>query len=123
MNASEPQSFAARWIAAWNRRDFQAVLDHYVDALVFVSPIAATTTGNARIEGKAALAAYWSAALAKVASLRFTLDRAIWDDAQQTLVVVYVAELDARRMRAVEVMRFDGDGHAVSGEAMYGAAS
>ena len=46
----------------------------------------------------------------------------LWDDAQQTLVVAYVAELDARRVRAVEVMRFDGDGHLVSGEALYGAA-
>ena len=30
--------FAARWAAAWNRRDVEAVLAHFHDDVVFTSP-------------------------------------------------------------------------------------
>jgi hypothetical protein len=35
-------AFAESWIAAWNRRDVEAVLAHYSKDAQFVSPVATT---------------------------------------------------------------------------------
>jgi hypothetical protein len=39
--------FAENWIAAWNRRDVDAVLMHYADEAKFVSPVAYSIVGRA----------------------------------------------------------------------------
>jgi ketosteroid isomerase-like protein len=117
-----PQDFARAWIDAWNRRDVEAVLAHFAEDAVFVSPKAAAITGHGTITGKAALRAYWTAALARIGTLHFTLDRPLWDAAEQTLVVLYQAELGSTRTRACEVMRFGEEGLVVAGEGLYGAA-
>ena len=31
MNGIEANEFAAKWISAWNRKDVNAVLEHYVE--------------------------------------------------------------------------------------------
>jgi hypothetical protein len=56
-----PEVFARDWVTAWNRSDLEAI--HYADDAVFVSPLAATLTGDPEVRGKAALAAYWTTAL------------------------------------------------------------
>lgn len=118
MNA---QKFAEEWIAAWNRRDVEAVLAHYTDDVVFTSPTAQRVIGRGRVEGKADLRAYWTAALAKIGALQFTLDRALWDGATHTLVIVYVSKRPDETKRAAELFRFDEGGNVVEGEAFYGA--
>jgi len=121
MSEATAQRFARAWIEAWNRRDVEAVLAYYADEARFVSPKAARFAGTARIEGKAALRAYWQTALAQLGSLRFTLDAAFWSPRSQTLTVLYQAELGgAAPARATEIMRFR-DGRVVEGEALYGA--
>ena len=62
MNRVEANEFAANWISAWNRKDVSAVLEHYVEDAKFVSPKAARFVGNPIVEGKKALAKYWSLA-------------------------------------------------------------
>lgn len=39
-NPDFPPAFAAQWIANWNARDVEAVLSHFRDDCVFVSPVA-----------------------------------------------------------------------------------
>ena len=117
----DPEKFAERWVAAWNSRDAEAVLAHYVDACVFTSPKAAAIAGRATLEGKAALRAYWQAALARIATLHFRLERALWDESASTLTVVYDAMLNGTRSRAIEIMRFNKSGMIEEGEAFYGA--
>jgi steroid delta-isomerase len=118
MNA---RKFAEEWIASWNRRDIEAVLAHYTDDVIFVSPTAHRVIGRARVEGKADLRAYWTAALAKIGSLKFTLDRTLWDEAARTLMIVYVSQRPDETKRAAELFRFDERGTVVEGEAFYGA--
>jgi hypothetical protein len=118
----EPMRFAEHWIASWNRRDIEAVLAHYRDDASFRSPIAASVAGTPLLSGKAALRGYWSAALARTASLHFTLVAPIWDPERRVLVLLYEAELGAARKRAGEIMSFDESGKVASGEALYGAA-
>jgi ketosteroid isomerase-like protein len=118
----DPLAFGRSWVEAWNRRDLDAVLAHYADACAFTSPKALLVTGHARLEGKAALRAYWEAALVRFTRIVFRLDHVVWDAGARILVVVYQADLDGAVSRASEMMRFDAAGNIVEGEAFYGAA-
>ncbi len=114
--------FAESWIAAWNRRDVDAVLAHYAEEAQFVSPIARSVVGRAVLRNKQELADYWRAGLGRITTLEFTLDHAAWDERRRELVVVYEANLNGECKRACEIMRFDATGMQIEGEAMYGAA-
>lgn len=123
MTEAAAQEFARHWVDAWNRRDVEAVLAHFADEVSFTSPKAQVFAGTPRIEGKAALRAYWRAGLARIEHLRFELDEAIWSARTETLTVVYRAIFDHQpAVRAVEIMRFRG-GRVVRGEALYGAVA
>jgi hypothetical protein len=113
--------FADDWIAAWNRRDVDAVLAHYAEDAQFVSPVARAVVGRAVLRDRQELAAYWRGALARIATLEFRLDHAAWDERRRELIVVYEANLDGERKRACEIMLFDATGRQVGGEALYGA--
>src|SRR3954469_10397121 len=102
----DPQQFAREWVAAWSRRDVDAVLAHYDDRAVFTSPKAQTIVGTAHLEDKAALARYWRAAMERIPRITFELQRAVWDESTRTLVVLYLADLAGNRSRGCEVMRF-----------------
>ncbi len=115
-------SFADAWIRAWNGRNLDAILTHYADDVQFRSPKAAAIVGQPVISDKSALAAYWRAALERITSLHFTLDRIVWDGEEAELVIVYTAELNGQRTRACEFFRFGPSGLVVAGEAMYGVA-
>ena len=69
------QRFAEEWIAAWNSHDLERILEHYEDDFSMSSPIIATLAGepSGKLQGKAAVGAYWSKALQKVPDLRFEL--------------------------------------------------
>lgn len=71
----EADAFAAEWVAAWNAHDLERILSHYAEDVVFHSPVAAQVTGKGRVEGKAALRAYWSTAFQRNRDLHFTLTR------------------------------------------------
>jgi len=121
MTEAAAQQFARVWIDAWNRRDAEAVLAHYADDAVFVSPKAELFVGSARVQGKPALRAYWQTALAQIQRLEFKLDVALWSPRSETLTVVYEASLQSQPpTRAAEVMRFQA-GRIVHGEALDGA--
>lgn len=71
----EARAFAHAWVAAWNAHDVERVLAHYAEDVEFRSPFIATFAGDpsGRLRGKAALRAYWMAALQKLPDLRFEL--------------------------------------------------
>jgi hypothetical protein len=114
--------FAKAWIANWNRRDVAAVLSHFAEDAEFVSPVAAKYVGTSVLRGKAELAAYWQAALARITQLEFTLDHATWDSRRRELNVICTARLNGEAKRACELMTFDAEGRQIRGEALYGAS-
>ena len=122
MTHDEATDFARRWAALWNVKDVEGVLAHFTEGARFTSPRAALTVGAATVVGKEALRTYWTTAAARIETIHFTLDRAVWDPAHRELVIVYDAELNGQKNRACELMRFDDSGYVVEGEAMYGAA-
>jgi len=121
MTYDSMMAFAEAWIAAWNRRDVDAVLAHFAEEAQFVSPVARNFVGRPVLHNKQELAAYWRAALTRIATLEFTLDHAAWDERQRELNVVYEANLNGERKRACEIMQFDATGRQIGGEALYGA--
>jgi|SoiMethySBSTD1v2_1073268.scaffolds.fasta_scaffold575887_3 ketosteroid isomerase-like protein len=78
-NRIEANAFATNWIRAWNKKDVDAVLKHYVEDARFISPKAATFVGNPVIEGKKALSEYWYLAAKKIEKIEFKLDHIVWD--------------------------------------------
>lgn len=121
LSEAAAQQFARDWVAAWNRKDAEAVLSHYAEDAVFTSPKAERFVGKPRLEGKAALRAYWQTALSQISSIEFVLDRALWSPRAETLTVVYQASFDQKPpVRVAEIMRFRGN-LVVQGEGLYGA--
>jgi hypothetical protein len=114
--------FAEAWIAAWNRRDIDAVLAHFAEEARFASPAAIGFIGRAVLRNKKELEEYWRAALDRISILEFKLDHATWDERRRELNVVYEANLNGDRKRACEIMQFDAAGRQIAGEALYGAA-
>lgn len=112
------RAFAERWLSEWNRQDVEAVLEHFSDDVVFVSPRAKAIVGSPRVEGKIKLREYWTRAISRVQTIHFVLDHVISDG--DRMGIVYVAEIDGRRMRAVEFLKFGDDGLIHEAEAMHG---
>lgn len=120
MTGEDARRFGEEWVACWNWRDLDGVLFHLAESVRFTSPKAVARVGTATVDGKAALRAYWEAALAQSTRLHFALGRVLHDADANALVIVYTAEINGERTRACEFYRFDADGLAIEGEAMYG---
>jgi hypothetical protein len=75
MDPHTAQAFADRWIALWNSRDLDGVLELFADHVVFSSPTAARLLEGSGgvVRGKAALRAYWADALSRNPALHFDL--------------------------------------------------
>lgn len=121
MTYQSMMAFAESWIAAWNRRDVEAVLAHYSEEAQFVSPVARNLVGRPILRTKQELENYWGTALARISTLEFKLDHAAWDERRLELNVIYEANLNGERKRACEIMQFDTTGRQVRGEALFGA--
>ena len=121
MTYESMMAFAETWIAAWNRRDVEAVLAHFAEKAQFVSPVARNFVGRPVLRNKQEIGDYWRSALDRISVLEFRLDHAAWDERRRELNVVYEATLNGEHKRACEVMQFDASGRQIRGEALYGA--
>ena len=112
--------YAARWAAAWNRKDLQEILSHFADDVVFSSPKALDTMGVPTVRGKAELREYWQRALARIETIDFSVVRVIWDGRSREMAIIYDRFVNGRRDRAAEVLRFGEGDVVISGEVFYG---
>ncbi len=108
------------WAAAWNARDIERVLKLFSEDITFVSPTALAVTGAATVRGQAALRAYWSLAMSRIGSLKFTLDRVVWDAATRELAIIYVSDIDGKTRRVSENLTFSENGLVSSAEVFHG---
>lgn len=120
MTRENSEAFAARWAEAWNRRAVEAVLEHFHEDIVFTSPTALAVVGSPTVHGKEALRAYWTAALARIGSLRFTVDHVLWDPVRRELAIIYTSDTDGRTKRVSENLAFNEDGQVVAVEVFHG---
>ena len=120
MTREEAETFAADWAAAWNARDVESVLRHFHEDVTFTSPTAIAVVGSPTVRGKDALRSYWTAALARITSLEFTVDRILWDPARLELAIIYTGAINGSSKRVSENMTFDGRGYVVEAEVFHG---
>lgn len=115
---ADAQAFAERWISDWNLKDVEAVLAQFSEDVVFTSSRAKLVVGSPQLRGKANLREYWNRAIERIDTIQFTLDYVIKDASH--MAIVYTAELNGKRVRAVEFLDFGEDGLIHRGEGMYG---
>jgi hypothetical protein len=96
----------------------EGVLSAFSEGVVFTSPRAKAIVGSSRVEGKSSLRNYWTKAIDRIQTIHFSLDYVIGEG--DRLSIIYIAEVDGRRMRCVEFMVFGDDGLVREGEAMHG---
>ena len=122
MTTDDARTFAVRWAEAWNRRDIEQVLAHFHDEVVFTSPTALAVMGTPTVRGKESLCAYWTTALSRLTSLRFTVDRVVWDPDSRELAIIYTSETDGKARRVSENLVFNSAGEVVVAEVFHGVA-
>ena len=116
LQAEFARGFAQEWVAAWNSHDLERILEHYDEGVVLVSPVAARLLGNyGRVEGKAAVRAYFERGLAAYADLRFDLADVLWG--VETIVVCYANNV--RGGKTAEVMQMSQAGKVLGVWANY----
>ena len=119
MTRGEAEAFAADWAAAWNDLAVERVLAHFDENISFTSPTAMAVVGVATVHGKQALRDYWNKAVARVGSLRFAVDRVLWDGTTRELAIIYVSEAGGRQ-RMSENLTFGPGGLVVGAEVFHG---
>jgi ketosteroid isomerase-like protein len=122
MTSDDARGFAAQWAEAWNSRNIEQVLAHFHDEVEFTSPKALAVMGTATVRGKGSLREYWTKALARLASLRFTVDRVVWDPDSRELAIIYTSETDGKTRRVSENLRFNAAAQVVVAEVFHGVA-
>ncbi|ABK66307.1 nuclear transport factor 2 family protein [Mycobacterium avium subsp. hominissuis] len=108
-------AFSERWVRNWNAHDVDAVLDDFRDDVVFTSPGAAQLLPETQgiIRGKAALRQYWTAALASIPDLRFSVE-----GVYQGIDTVVIAYRNQNGNLVNEVLTFR-DGAIIEGHGTY----
>jgi len=122
MTHEEAAKFATEWAAAWNSRDIERVLSSFSNDVTFVSPTALAVVGTPMVRGKSALRAYWSQAMSRIGTLRFTLKRVLWDAGSRELAIIYLSDIDGRSKSVSENLVFDENGVVTSAEVFHGVA-
>lgn len=114
----EPREFARHWIAAWNSHNLKAILSHYDQAVVLISPSAAKILGSAdgTVRGKAALREYFSRGLELFPNLRFELS-----DVMSGISSVVICYKNQRGTKTAEFMEFAPSGKVIRVVANYSA--
>jgi hypothetical protein len=110
------KSFADEWIHAWNNRDIEAIMSHYVDNVVFSSPfiLKVQVNDNGTIHGKSELKKYFERALEKNPDLHFDLKHIMVGI--KSITLIYTRK---KTMLASEVMILNDEGKVVEGLSHY----
>ncbi|MEN9316331.1 MAG: hypothetical protein RIS35_2724 [Pseudomonadota bacterium] len=113
------ERFAGEWIDAWNAHDLDRILAHYADDFEMASPVIRRLghAADGRLRGKAAVGAYWRAALDANPALRFELVAALAGAGSMTILY-----RGATGQLVAEVLAFDDHGKVRAASAHYGSA-
>jgi ketosteroid isomerase-like protein len=116
ISEADAQRIAEEWISAWNRHDLEAIVDHYADDVVSISPLAVTRLGipDGRIEGKEQLRNYFAGGLEVAKDLHFELQRVLIG--VEGMAIYYVRESGRH---VVDVMTLNDEGKAATARVLY----
>ena len=115
MDPAFAERYAKEWIAAWNSHDLARILEHYDDDFEMSSPVIATLGGepSGKLQGKAAVGAYWSRALQHAPNLHFEFLTVL--SGVDGIVIYY----RGHRGLSAEVLRFGPSGKVCAASAHY----
>ncbi len=118
MRIEEARQTAGAWCDAWNRRDLDAIMDHYADDVAFSSPTVVKRWGIADgwLRGKAKLRENFAIGV-KAPNLRFELIDVLLG--VSSMCVVYRRETGAL---VADLVEFDGEGKGLRVIACYGSS-
>jgi len=107
VNQDFAKHFSSDWIDAWNAHDLERILSHYSDSFEMSSPIIIQLAEepSGRLQGKAAVGAYWAKALKLIPDLHFELIATL--TGVDSVTIHYKG---AKGRLAAEVFHFDSDG-------------
>lgn len=105
-----------QWLQAWNSHDLDAILSHYAEDIILVSPIAAKLLNDpsGTVKGKKALRDYFSKGLEAYPDLKFEIIDVMWG--LSSVVLCYVNQ---KGIKAGEFMEIDSTGKIVKVVANY----
>src|SRR5690348_2227048 len=118
LSKDDAYRLAQDWIQAWNAHDLDAIMSHYDEDVVLVSPVAAKLLGDplGTVKGTAALRAYFQKGLEFYPHLKFDLVDVMWGIS--SLVLYYTNQ---NSTKSGEFMEIGEDGKIVRVVANYGA--
>jgi catechol 2,3-dioxygenase-like lactoylglutathione lyase family enzyme len=110
MNPGYVMRYAEAWVEAWNRRDLDLLLAQYAEDAELTSPLIAEVTGDSRgrLQGRAAIGAYWREVLARFPDLHFELI-----DAYTVVDGLTIHYRSVRESSACEVLTLDAEGFVI----------
>ena len=113
---AEAKDFAHRWIAAWNSHDLDAIMSHYAEDIVLISPTAAKLMEDpsGTVNGDAALRNYFKRGLEVYPNLHFELL-----DVMFGLSSIVVCYKNQKGTKTAEFMEFDKEGRVTRVVANY----
>jgi ketosteroid isomerase-like protein len=114
---ADAKDFARRWIAAWNSHDLDAIVSHYAEDAVLISPTAARLQEDpsGTVKGRAALRNYFKRGLEVYPNLHFELL-----DVMFGLSSIVVCYKNQKGTKTAEFMEFNGEGKVTRVVANYG---
>jgi hypothetical protein len=109
--------FANDWTDAWNSRDLDRILSHYVEDFEMSSPliIERKIHPSGILRGKPAIREYWATGLAAVPPLKFELI-----DVHVGVNAIGILYRSIGRRRVIEMLTFDEDKQVIRGGGLYG---
>ena len=104
---ADAEQFAHRWIAAWNSHDLDAIMSHYAEDIVLISPTAARLLEDPSgiVKGDTALRKYFKRGLEVYPNLQFELL-----DVMFGLSSIVVCYKNQKGTKTAEFMEFGKEG-------------
>jgi hypothetical protein len=114
----DPHAFAQNWIAAWNARDLDRILDHYAADVTLTSPAASRLLNDplGTVSGISALRGYFRRGLEAFPDFKFELIEVFTGISSVVLVFK-----NQRGTHTAEYMEFDAKGKITRVSANYSA--
>src|ERR1700676_724489 len=104
---ADAEQFAHRWIAAWNSHEHDAIMSHYAEDIVLISPTAARLLEDPSgiVKGDTALRKYFKRGLEVYPNLQFELL-----DVMFGLSSIVVCYKNQKGTKTAEFMEFGKEG-------------
>lgn len=114
---ADAKHFARRWIAAWNSHDLDAIMSHYAEDIVLISPTAARLLEDpsGTVKGDTDLRNYFKRGLEVYPNLHFELL-----DVMFGLSSIVVCYKNQKGTKTAEFMEFGKEGRVTRVVANYG---